>query len=399
MHSHSPRTSNASMNTVDSDIIVNWLESRKEDMLSFLEHLVRAESPSKDPTVHLRSQLLLTEKLQSLDYTVVKIRGVETGGHLFAFPKSRRKNNALQLLLGHSDTVWPVDTLDKMNFVVNDGKIKGPGVYDMKAGLTQIMFSLELIRELELPLTVDPVVFINSDEEIGSRESTKYIKWLSRISERAYVLEPPLGLRGKLKTARKGLGRFTIEVTGKEAHAGLDPTKGASAILELSMQIQKLFAMNDYEKGVTVNVGLIEGGQSANVIAGSSKAVIDARVPTKKDADELSKKIFALEPSSSEFSINITGEFGRPPMESTEQNQELWNLAREEGKKLGLELEDAKVGGGSDGNTTSQYTATLDGLGTTGDGAHALHEFAFTDHLIERTALLTLLILADSIKK
>ena len=396
---HFQRILSVDMNSQVSEQIMNWLDSKKEEMLSFLENLVKAESPSKDPGAHLAAQLLLTEKLESVDFQVTKINGLNTGGHLFARPIHRSKGTPLQLLLGHSDTVWPLDTLEKMNFSIDDGKIKGPGVYDMKAGLTQIIFSLKLIKDLGLPLSVDPVVFINSDEEIGSRESTKYIKWLSNICERAYVLEPPLGLRGKLKTARKGLGRFTIEVTGREAHAGLDPTKGASAILELSHQIQNLFAMNDYERGITVNVGLIEGGQSANVIAGSSKAVIDARVPTMKDAKELTDKINALQPSSPEYKINITGAFGRPPMEETEENRKLWELAKKEGKKLGLELEDAKVGGGSDGNTTSQFTATLDGLGTTGDGAHAIHEFAFVEHLIERTALLTLLILADSVKE
>jgi glutamate carboxypeptidase len=208
-----------------------------------------------------------------------------------------------------------------------------------------------------------------------------------------------LGLNGKLKTARKGLGRFTINVRGKAAHAGLDPGKGVNAIVELSRQVQKLYAMNDFEKGITVNIGMIEGGISPNVIAPSSKAVIDVRVLKKADGDFITKKIKALKPVHKDIVMEIEGGIGRPPMEKTPRNQLLWERAKVQGQLLGLDLEEATAGGGSDANTTSLYTATLDGLGTPGDGAHAEHEHVLENKLIERTALLTLLLLLEPLKK
>jgi glutamate carboxypeptidase len=301
-------------------------------------------------------------------------------------------------MIGHCDTVWPIGTLNQMKLHTSAEKMSGPGVYDMKAGLTQIVFALQSIKALHLDLAVTPVVLINSDEEIGSWESRNVIEKLSKIANRAYILEPPLGINGSLKTARKGIGRFTLSIKGKAAHAGLDPGKGASAIIELSQQVQRLFEMNDPEKGITVNVGMIEGGISPNMVAPHSKAVIDVRVLTMKDAEAITKKIYALKPLTPEVTIKIEGAIGRLPMEKTTRNQTLWAIAKEAGFKIGLELEQATAGGGSDGNTTSIYTATLDGLGTTGDGAHAIHEYIFSDKLIERTLLLILLLTAKPLK-
>jgi glutamate carboxypeptidase len=240
-----------------------------------------------------------------------------------------------------------------------------------------------------------PLVFINSDEEIGSIESTPAIERLSKIVNRAFVMEPPLGLEGKLKTARKGIGRFTVTIKGKAAHAGLDPEKGVNAIVELSHQVQKLFGMNDFERGITVNVGLIQGGYSPNVIASESKAVIDVRVLNHKDGEFITKKIQGLKPTLDDIELTVKGAIGRQPMEKTPRNRKLWKLAKNNAKLIGISLQQATSGGGSDGNTTSLFTATLDGLGTTGDGAHAEHEFIYIDKLIERTTLLTLLLIEN----
>jgi glutamate carboxypeptidase len=263
----------------------------------------------------------------------------------------------------------------------------------MKAGITQIIYALKTMQSMQLDLPFVPVILFNTDEEIGSGDSTRTIRRLARKAARAYVLEPPLGTDGKLKTARKGIGRFTITVQGVAAHAGLDPDKGVNAIVELSHQVQKLYAMNDHSRGITVNIGTIEGGISPNVVAPISKAVIDVRVLTKADGNAITKQILELKPSNKEVTLKVEGGIGRPPMERTQRNKELWKLARIEGKRLGLELEDAVAGGGSDANTTSLYTATLDGLGTPGDGAHATHEYILKNKLIERTALLSLLLL------
>ncbi|MCE2613011.1 M20 family metallopeptidase [Flavobacteriaceae bacterium D16] len=375
--------------------IQNFLKAHEDEMRQFLQDLVTMETPShKIEAQHIILEVL-RERFEALGFYAVHFPGKKTGGYLYARPTDRDKSLPIQLLIGHCDTVWPAGTLEEMPLSYEKGKIKGPGVYDMKAGLTQIFYALAAIRSMPLPVSVEPVVVINSDEEIGSWESTGIIKRLSRIANRAFILEPPLGLDGKLKTARKGIGRFTITVKGKAAHAGLDPTKGINAIVELSHQVQELFAMNDHERGITVNVGTIEGGISPNTVAPMSKAVVDVRVLSEKDGDFITEKIRNLKPQLDDVQLNVEGGIGRPPMEKTPRNQELWRIARFQGKQLGLNLEQATAGGGSDANTTSLYTASLDGLGTPGDGAHALHEFIFEKKLLERTALLTLLLLTE----
>lgn len=373
--------------------VVRYCHGRKEDMLGFLQTLVGMESPSHVPNAQDVILDLLESRLKALGHRVLRVPGQETGGYLVSHPVRRRGGEPLQLLIGHCDTVWPLGTVDEKGVTMSDGQMRGPGVYDMKAGLTQIIFALQAMRDLGMQPSATPVVLINSDEETGSRESERAIRCLARIAHRAYVMEPPLGLDGKLKTARKGLGRFTITVTGQPAHAGLDPGKGASAILELSHQIQQLFGMNDHDRGISVNVGMIEGGISPNVVAPQSKAVVDVRVPTWQDAEEIERLINALRPLDEDTVIHVEGEFGRPPMEPTSRNEALWEAARKAGRQIDLDLDKATAGGGSDGNITSQYCATLDGLGTVGDGAHASHEFIYIDTLIERTALLVLLIM------
>lgn len=377
--------------------IQTFLRAHEDEMLEFLRELVGMETPSH--TIEAQHIILefLRERFEALGFYAVHVPGKRTGGYLYARPGDRNKERPLQLLIGHCDTVWPTGTLEEMPICYDKGKMKGPGVYDMKAGLTQIFFALAAIRSMPLPIQVEPVVIINSDEEIGSWESTGIIKRLSRIANRAFVLEPPLDLDGKLKTARKGIGRFTITVKGKAAHAGLDPTKGVNAIVELSHQVQKLYAMNDLERGITVNVGTIEGGISPNTVAPMSKAVVDVRVLREEDGNYITQKIRSLQPQHEDVELIVEGGIGRPPMERTQRNQELWKIAQIEARQLGLELEQATAGGGSDANTTSLYTATLDGLGTPGDGAHALHEFIFKKKLLERTALLTLLLLTEPI--
>ncbi len=374
--------------------IENYLRDNQEDMLIFLKKLVATETPSQDAKSQSEILVFLKDTLETLDFQVSISTGSLTGGYLYARPKLRIKNQPIQLMVGHCDTVWKKGTLEKMPIIDIENKVSGPGVFDMKAGLTQMIFAIKTIKYLNLECKVTPVIIINSDEEIGSIESAKTITRLSRVASRAYILEPPLGLDGMLKTARKGVGRFTLTVTGQPAHAGLNPDQGVSAIVELSYHIQHLFALNDFEKGITVNVGMIQGGSSANVIAEESMAVIDVRVHNERDADFISRKIFALKPISKDTSLKIEGYFGRPPMEKTSRNQDLWKLAKKLGKTININLEQTTAGGGSDGNTTSLYTATLDGLGTVGDGAHAKHEFIFNDKLTERTALLTLLLTA-----
>ena len=207
-----------------------------------------------------------------------------------------------------------------------------------------------------------------------------------------------MDLDGKIKTARKGVGRFTVTITGKAAHAGLNPEAGASAILELSHVIQTLFALNDAQRGVTVNVGMIDGGLRANVIAPESSAIVDVRVLTQEDAARVEAMIKALEPQTPGVSLHIEGRIGRPPMERTAGNQRLWHSAQELARELDIELQQGTAGGGSDGNTASLYTPTLDGLGAVGDGAHAAHEFVDLKRMPERGALLGLLLMSPPLR-
>ncbi len=378
--------------------IENFLKDHQEEMIIFLKKLVTSESPSRDPSSQTEILDFLKEAFESLGFYVCLFPGKKTGGFLYARSKERQKGKAIQLMIGHCDTVWEKHTLENMPYLDIKERISGPGIFDMKSGITQMIFAIKALKELQIPCLLSPVILINSDEEIGSFESTSTIKRISRIANRAFILEPPLGFEGKLKTARKGIGKFTLKVKGKPAHAGLNPEKGVSAIVELSYHIQQLFSLNDFEKGITVNVGMIQGGSSANVIAEESQAVVDVRVHNLDDAAFIENQILNLKPKHPGTSLLIEGGFGRPPMERTARNQRLWTLAKDIGQSMHLELEQATAGGGSDGNTTSMFTATLDGLGTVGDGAHARHEFIFKEKFIERTTLLAMLLSAKEIE-
>jgi len=375
--------------------VLHYLQDQQDKMIHLLRRMTEAESPSDVPAAQREIREIIATEFERMGFVVRRIPGRSSGGMLYARPAVRQNGAPAQLMLGHYDTVWPLGTLAQMPFVHDGDIVHGPGVYDMKGGVVQAMLAMEALQHFGVTLNVTPVIFLNSDEEIGSRESRRYIELLAPHMNRVYVLEPSLGPAGRLKTARKGIARFTVTVQGEAAHAGLDPGAGASAILELSHVIQTLFALNDLDRGITVNVGTIDGGLRPNVVAPKSQAVVDVRVATKGDAETVEAAILALEPAIPGTSLQIAGGFGRPAMEKTPANRQLWSLACRLGSELGLELEEGMAGGGSDGNTTSLYTATLDGLGAVGDGAHAHHEHLVLGRSLERTALLTLLLMAD----
>ncbi len=386
------------MCAVNAARVLDYVRGQQAAMIELIRDLVEAESPSSHPETHDEVRRVLRLALAGVGYDSRETGVPKKPRHVFARPADRARRKPSQLLIGHYDTVWPVGTVKERPFSVNGNVMHGPGSFDMKGGLAQIVLALSAIRELGLDTPVEPVVFINADEEIGSRSSTRYIRWLARCANRALVMEPALGERGDLKTERKGIGRFTITVYGKAAHAGLDPEGGASAILELAHVIQTLFALNDVDRGITVNVGTVDGGIQPNVIAPHSKAVVDVRVPTVADGDKIERTIHAIKPENPDVRLHIEGRIGRPSMEATPRNQALWHLARDVGKELGLDLHGVRAGGGSDGNTTSQYTATLDGLGAVGAGAHAIHEHLLIDKTVERAALLAMLLVAPPIE-
>lgn len=378
--------------------VLEYVNEQQHLLTGLLRDLVEAESPSAHPETHDDVRRILRLALASVGYDSREAGAPEQPRHMFARPAERVRGRPSQLVVGHFDTVWPVGTTEERPFRIDGNVVHGPGSFDMKGGLAQLILALHAIRDLRLETPVVPVVFVNADEEIGSRSSTRYIRLLASHASRAFVLEPALGERGDIKTARKGIGRFTVTVHGRAAHAGLDPEGGASAILELSHVIQKLFALNDVERGITVNVGTVDGGIQPNVIAPHSKAVVDVRVPTVAAGNEIEYIIHSIKPTNPDVRLHIDGCIGRPSMEATPRNQRLWEHVRAAGEELGFELQQVRAGGGSDGNTTSQYTATLDGLGPVGDGAHAVHEHLLIDETVERAALLAMLLIAPPIE-
>lgn len=379
--------------TVDPERILEHLQAHEEELIDLCGELVEIESPSPDPGATRQMLDRLTTEVDQLGYRYRMSRPNNSGGFLYARPTHRRRHEPTQLIVGHVDTVWPLGTLAVRPWVVEDRVAHGPGVFDMKASVVQILFALRAVGDLGLDPPAAPLVVFNSDEEIGSRESTSAIDRLSRIASRAFICEPGLGSSGAVKTARKGLAKYTVTVHGRAAHAGLDPGAGASAILELSSVIQQLFDLNDHERDVTVNVGTIEGGIQANVVAPRSEAVVDVRVLNTEDAERVDAAIRALEPTNPGTSIEVRGGFGRPPMVRSKRNAALFAQARRIAARLGMELHEVTAGGGSDGNTTSQHTATLDGLGIIGDGAHSPSERIDLRSLAPRTALLAALLM------
>lgn len=377
--------------------LLDHLHSRRARTLQLLERLVAIESPSGEAESQRAVQAVLAEELESLGFRVRRVAVAAAGGHLFASAPSRTRGSRPQLLLGHCDTVWPFGSLARMPITVRAGTMSGPGIFDMKAGLAMIVAALRSLQELDLTPAVAPCVFVNSDEEIGSATSRRWVERLAGMSDRVLVLEPSFGLRGQLKTARKGVGRFVIRVHGRAAHAGLEPGRGVSAILELSHVVQHLFSLNAPERGLTVNVGTIDGGMCPNVVAPTGSATVDVRVVDRSQAEEIERHIRGLQAVTPGARLEVEGGFDLPPMERTPRNRRLWNLAQALATEIDVQLDQCLAGGGSDGNLASALAPTLDGLGAIGKGAHAVDEQIVLDSLVERGALLALLILAPAI--
>ena len=374
--------------------LLAWVKKREPELVTLLERLVTAESPSLDAAALRGPFSILAAELVTLGYVVRPVRDDEVGDHLYARPTLRAHGAPFQLVIGHMDTVWPLGTLPQMPVRREGDKLFGPGTYDMKAGLVQLVFALRALDAFHLAPSVTPVVFVNSDEEIGSPGSERLMRMLARGAARAFVLEGGEGPDGRLKIARKGVGRYELTVRGRASHAGSSFERGVSAVLELSHQIHRLFALNDAMRGVTVNVGTIDGGLRPNVVAPEATASIGVRVPTQAAARELDDAIRGLRPVPRGCTLEVEGGIGRPPMEPTPENKRLLANAQQLGRHLGLTLADAGlVGGGSDANTTSRYTPTVDGLGPCGDGGHAVDEHVTISSMAERTALLAMLLL------
>jgi glutamate carboxypeptidase len=384
---HAP--SKTASTTVPAGAIAQYVHAHEDAYIDFLARLVRAESPSTDPTAQAEAQHLLADAMADLGFHVTHLPGTKTGGALYARPAHRSRGTPCQLLLGHSDTVWPLGTLDEMPVRRKENMLRGPGAFDMKAGLTSIVFALRTLHALDLSPALCPLVLITTDEEIGSFESKPHIERLGGLSNRVFVAEPALGLEGNLKTARKGTGEMTLTVRPTDA-SGED-----QVVLEMSNLVQRLHALADAERGITINVGKIEGHRKDRPTGRAyGRMAVDVRVVTREDARIIGETIRGIEATSPGVTVEVSGAVDRPPLERTSGNRYLWRQAQALGHHLGLELNEARAGGASDGNLTSPYTATLDGLGAVGDGAHAEHEFIYVDQTLDRCALLASLLLA-----
>ncbi len=359
-------------------------------MLALLRNLVELESPSdnKPALDHLGSRL--AKEFSAAGGEVALLPETRAGNHLKA--RFGGSNGKPVLLLGHFDTVWPLGTLEKMPFRTEGGRAYGPGIYDMKAGIVMMLFALRALREAgtgHRPVTV----LLDTDEEIGSRTGRPVVEATAKDCEAVLVLEPSQTIQGYLKTARKGVGDFTIRVKGRASHAGVDFEKGHSAIVELSRQLLEVHKFTDLAQGITVNPGVIRGGTRTNVVAAEAMAEIDVRIARFADGPALEKKFLSLKPVDSGCAIEVTGGINRPPMERTPGTVRLFQIARQQAAALGMNIDEASTGGGSDGNFTSALgIPTLDGLGAVGEGAHASNESVVMDELPRRTALLAALI-------
>jgi len=378
--------------------LLTFCASQAEWLRETIEALIRLESPSEDKTAVDRCGDELERRLTLMGASVERLGQDARGDHLRARWRKGKREKAERgsqiLLLGHFDTVWPVGSLERMPLREVDGRLHGPGVFDMKAGIAIAMLAMRAIDAVDLTEHVQIVMLWTTDEEIGSGTSRAAIEDEARRSSAVLVLEPSLP-GGAVKTSRKGVGEFEIIAHGVSSHAGLDPGKGASAIHELARQILALETLQDLTRGITVNVGTISGGSRPNVVADRAAARVDVRVETMADAARLESAIRALKPAHPAVRLEITGGVNRPPLERSPEVVRLYQQAAAVASALGGKLSEGAAGGGSDGNFTAALgVPTLDGLGPQGDGAHALHEHVLVDDLSWRAAFLAGLIVS-----
>ena len=391
-------TSSANKQITDSTVgestrRLRYFEERKQALTETVRQLVEVESPTDDKRSVDRLGSLLAGRFEALGGHAKLHRAQGFGDHLQVdFPGKTSAKPVL--LLGHLDTVYPLGTLATMPCRISGQKLFGPGSFDMKSGIAIILHAIEALRTWHADTMPRPVtVLLVSDEEVGSDSSRHITENLARKCQAVMVLEPSYGPNGALKTARKGVGEYVLKVTGKAAHSGLDFEKGESAIVELARQIIEISKLVDLKRGITLNPGTIQGGTRANVISAEASAVLDVRVARIRDAAVIDRRLRSLKPFNRKCKLQITGGVNRPPMERTPAVAGLYKRASEIAKQFRWKLDEAAVGGGSDGNFTAALgIPTLDGLGGVGEGAHASHESILISELPRRTALLAALI-------
>jgi glutamate carboxypeptidase len=365
--------------------IKNLLVEREQDSITLLKKFVEMESFSHDKVGidKLCSEIIKTFQVFPLEITVLKEK--KFGNHLkITMGKGQRQIT----ILSHLDTVYPKGTLDKMPFKVDGDKVYGPGVYDMKASFVMMYHLFDLLKEEELHTDVKLVWLLTSDEEIGSPTGRYLVYEESERSEAVLVLEPSAD-GGALKTARKGGGKYRIEVNGISAHSGINPEDGANAIEELARQIIHILGIAQPSLGTTINPGEITGGTLFNVVPDHASAEVDVRILTNSEAERIESGFRNLAVYNPKTHLKVEGSIYRPPMVRTNKTEVLFNLAKNIAEEIGVTLTQVTTGGGSDGNfAASRGTAVLDGLGVVGGFAHSPNEFLWKDSIVERTCLL-----------
>jgi glutamate carboxypeptidase len=365
--------------------VLGRLESRTEEMAGMLQELAEHESPASDKARVDSLGKRIAELCRQRGAAVETMKQSDMGDHLRATWPGGKSGNVL--ILAHMDTVWPVGELARRPIRREDGKLYGPGVFDMKAGIIQSLYAVDALRAsgADAPTVT---LLVTSDEETGSRTSRTLIEEEARRAQAVLVVEPSSD-GGRLKTARKGIGMYSLSVTGRPAHAGIEPEKGISALLELAHQTIALHALTDLDKGISVTVGRASGGTRRNVVPATAEAEVDLRVLTAEQAEELDRMIMGLKPTLPGAKVEVEGGINRPPMERTAEVERLYRLAVDAAEELNLRLGEGLSGGGSDGNFSAALgVPTLDGLGAVGGGAHALDEHVCVNELPRRAALL-----------
>src|SRR6266478_1198085 len=369
------------------------LKPRLPQMIATLRRFVTAESPSLEKAAADRCCSVIATEWKKHGARVERIAQKRRGDLLrITYAPNKPRPSRQLLVLGHYDTVYSTGTLAKMPFHAKSGKAYGPGTFDMKAGIVQALFALQALQQTEIPLTKRLVFLWTSDEEIGSESSRKIFETEARRSDAVFVLEPSFGPRGLLKTARKGVGEAELIVHGRASHAGLAPQEGINAIHELARQLARIEKWNDLRRGVTINAGIIEGGTRTNVIPERARAVLDLRALRGSDMSSLERRLHALRPFHRGARLEITGGFGRPPLEQ-KMSATLFARAKSLANQMNLTLGECTAGGGSDGNFTAALgIPTLDGLGAGGDGANTFREHILINTMPQSAALLAALL-------
>lgn len=377
--------------------ILGFMRTRERAMVRLLKRFVRCESPTDSKAAVDAFGRVVADEWRKRGARVETLRQSQAGNHLRAqWPAassgSKPSESKQILALGHLDTVYETGTLGKMPVRVSGGRAFGPGVFDMKGGLVSALFAVDALANAHWWPRRRVVFLWTSDEETGSESSRQLIEQEARRSAAVLVLEPAKGRDGKLKTQRKAIGTAEILITGRAAHAGLDPSAGVNAVHEMALQTERLMRMNNPRRGITVNPTVAQGGTRSNVIPAEARLTVDLRAETLADMRRVERKLKSLRPILPGACVRVNGGFSRPPLEKR-ASAALFSKARELARELGFSVGECLVGGGSDGNFTAALgVPTLDGLGAVGDGAHSDDEYVIVSALPQRAALLAALL-------